>query len=198
MEIFINGTKADITLENEKTVEDILKGIETECEKIDATIIGVSIDGVEIDAEELTNRFSDSIDAISYLSITTICKEDIVFYFKSINEDLTDLEKNLTEIPVLLQSGKEKDAAEIVQDFANAFDNFCKAVTLSSLFVDYFANTKEKAQKISDFLEDFAPILSDFENAFKDKDTVLIGDLSEYEIAPRISQMKEFCSDFIK
>ena len=69
MEIFINGTKADITLENEKTVEDILKGIETECEKIDATIIGVSIDGVEIDAEELTNRFSDSIDAISYLSI---------------------------------------------------------------------------------------------------------------------------------
>ena len=181
MEIFINGTKADITLENEKTVEDILKGIETECEKIDATIIGVSIDGVEIDAEELTNRFSDSIDAISNLSITTICKEDIVFYFKSINEDLTDLEKNLTEIPVLLQSGKEKEAAEIVQDFANAF-----------------ANTKEKAQKISDFLEDFAPILSDFENAFKDKDTVLIGDLSEYEIAPRISQMKDFCLGFIK
>ena len=36
------------------------------------------------------------------------------------------------------------------------------------------------------------------ENAFKDKDTVLIGDLSEYEIAPRISQMKEFCSEFIK
>ena len=198
MEIFINGTKADITLENEKTVEDILKGIETECEKIDATIIGVSIDGVEIDAEELTNRFSDSIDAISNLSITTICKEDIVFYFKSINEDLTDLEKNLTEIPVLLQSGKEKEAAEIVQDFANAFDNFCKAVTLSSLFVDYFANTKEKAQKISAFLEDFAPILSDFENAFKDKDTVLIGDLSEYEIAPRISQMKDFCLGFIK
>ena len=63
---------------------------------------------------------------------------------------------------------------------------------------EYFANTKEKAQKISDFLADFAPILSDFENAFKDKDTVLIGDLSEYEIAPRIAQMKEFCSDFIK
>lgn len=198
MEIFINGTKADITLENEKTVEDILKGIETECEKIDATIIGVSIDGTEIDAEELTNRFSDSIDDISTLSITTICKEDIVFYFKSINENLTDLEDNLTEIPVLLQSGKEKEASDVVKTFAECFDNFCKAVTLSSLFADYFENTKDKAQKISDFLADFAPILSDFENAFKDKDTVLIGDLSEYEIAPRISQMKEFCEDFIK
>ena len=72
-----------------------------------------------------------------------------------------------------------------VKIFAESFDNFCKAVTLSSLFSEHFANTKEKAQKISDFLADFAPILSDFENAFKDKDTVLIGDLSEYEIAPR-------------
>lgn len=198
MEIFINDTKADITLEDEKNIEDILKGIETECEKIDATIIGVSIDGTEIDAEELTKRFSDSIDDIKTLSITTICKEDIVFYFKNINENLTDLEKNLTEIPVLLQSGKESQAANIVKIFAECFDNFCKAVTLSSLFADYFENTKEKAQKISEFLSDFAPILSDFENAFKDKDTVLIGDLSEYEIAPRINQMKEFCEDFIK
>ncbi len=198
MEIYINNTKADITLEDEKTIEDVLKGIETECEKIDATIIGVSVDGVAIDAEELSNRFSDLIENISTLEITTICKEDIVFYFKSIKENLDGLEKNLTEIPVNLQSGKEKEASETVTFFAETFDNFCKAVTLSSLFADYFANTKEKAQKISDFLADFAPILSDFENAFKDKDTVLIGDLSEYEIAPRISQMKDFCVDFIK
>ena len=65
MEIFINDTKADITLENEKTVEDILKGIETECEKIDATIIGVSIDGTEIDAEEFVWN-TDDIICIGY------------------------------------------------------------------------------------------------------------------------------------
>lgn len=198
MDIYINNAKADITLEDEKTIEDVLKGIETECEKMDATIIGVSIDGTEIDAEELSNRFSDLIENTSTLEITTICKDDIVSYFQAINETLEELEQNLTEIPVQLQSGKEIEATETVKLFAESFDNFCKAVTLSSLFSEYFANTKEKAQKISDFLADFAPILSDFENAFKDKDTVLIGDLSEYEIAPRIAQMKEFCSEFIK
>ena len=198
MDIYINNTKADITLEDEKTIEDVLKGIEIECEKIDATIIGVSIDGTEIDAEELSNRFSDLIENTSTLEITTICKDDIASYFQSIFETLEELETKLTEIPVNLQSGKEIEATETVKVFAESFDNFWKAVNLSSLFSEYFANTKEKAQKISDFLADFAPILSDFENAFKDKDTVLIGDLSEYEIAPRIAQMKEFCSDFIK
>lgn len=198
MEIFINNTKADITLEDEKTVEDVLKGIETECEKIDATIIGVSIDDEEIDAEQLSNRFSDLIENIKTLSITTICKEDIVFYFKSINENLESIEKELTEIPVYLQSGKEKESTDIVKNFAETFDNFCKAITLSSLFADYFANTKQKAENISEFLSDFAPILTDFENAFKEKDTVLIGDLSEYEIAPRIVKMKEFCTEYIK
>ena len=36
MDIYINNAKADITLEDEKTIEDVLKGIETECEKMDA------------------------------------------------------------------------------------------------------------------------------------------------------------------
>ncbi|MBQ1983066.1 MAG: hypothetical protein II232_00370, partial [Spirochaetaceae bacterium] len=86
MDIYINNTKADITLEDEKTIEDVLKGIEIECEKIDATIIGVSIDGTEIDAEELSNRFSDLIENTSTLEITTICKDDIASYFQSIFE----------------------------------------------------------------------------------------------------------------
>ena len=96
MDIYINNAKADITFEDEKTIEDVLKGIETECEKMDATIIGVSIDGTEIDAEELSNRFSDLIENTSTLEVTTICKSDIDSYFEAINETLEELESKLT------------------------------------------------------------------------------------------------------
>ena len=50
--------------------------------------------------------------------------------FEYLNQMIKYIEDNLTEIPVLLQSGKEKEASDVVKNFAECFDNFCKAVTL--------------------------------------------------------------------
>ena len=47
-----------------------------------------------------------------------------------------------------------------------------------------------------DFFEDFSPILHDFEDAMKNNDTVLIGDLSEYEICPRLKSISEALKQF--
>jgi hypothetical protein len=39
---------------------------------------------------------------------------------------------------------------------------------------------------VSDFFADLTPVLSEFEEALKANDTVLVGDLAEYEICPRL------------
>ena len=39
------------------------------------------------------------------------------------------------------------------------------------------------------FFEEFSPILKDFEGAMESKDSVTVGDLSEYEISPRLKNV---------
>ena len=48
MEFYVNGEKIDITLENEKTVSDVLKSFEAEASKNDATTIGIKLNGENI------------------------------------------------------------------------------------------------------------------------------------------------------
>ncbi len=45
--------------------------------------------------------------------------------------------------------------------------------------------------QFNEFFADFSPILIDFEQALQNNDTVLIGDLSEYEICPRLKAISE-------
>ena len=42
-----------------------------------------------------------------------------------------------------------------------------------------------------DFFADFSPILKDFEDALQNNDTVMLGDLSEYEICPRLHEISK-------
>ena len=54
-----------------------------------------------------------------------------------------------------------------------------------------FKDTKINGMAFSDFFSDFSPILLDFEQALQNNDTVLIGDLSEYEICPRLKEISK-------
>ena len=42
-----------------------------------------------------------------------------------------------------------------------------------------------------DFFAEFSPILEDFEDALQNNDTVMLGDLSEYEICPRLKDISK-------
>ena len=42
---------------------------------------------------------------------------------------------------------------------------------------------------VHDFFGDFLNILAEFEDAIKNSDSVMLGDLAEYEITPRIESI---------
>ena len=48
-----------------------------------------------------------------------------------------------------------------------------------------------------DFFKEFSPILEDFEQALKSNDTVTVGDLSEYEICPRLLDISKSLEELI-
>ena len=186
MKIEINGQPLAFTLENEKTTGDILNALEEQFEKNDSTIIEIELNGKKITAEEIESLSSRAIDENDSISVKSVCADGIIMSLKELAADFEPLCTELEELPVLMQQNDDKKSYDIINRFAESFDILCHLATLSSLFPAKFDGKKIAEKSLAEFLKDFSPILTDFEDSLKNKDTVLTGDLAEYELKPRL------------
>ena len=92
--------------------------------------------------------------------------------------DLRAHAARLTEVSVLLQTGKDKTAMETVVGFTDSVQSVLA-------LVPFLPPSAERGRMIADL----TPVLRNLVSAFDAKDSVLIGDLLEYEIAPRIEKL---------
>lgn len=186
MEFYVNNEKLDIVLEDEKTVGDVLKSFESECEKNNATTIHIVLDGKNIGADDFDSIFSEPLTDTTKLELTIVTKNEILSSFQNQKTECEALSKELQELPVKLQSGKDIEATQLISKLADFIEKFCHTATLSALFADIYEKITIDGKTINDFFQDFSQILNDFEQAIASKDTVLMGDLAEYEISPRL------------
>ena len=191
MELKVNGNKIDITLEGEKTVGEVLKSFEAEAAKNNATTVSITLDGKPVAANEFEEAIKAPITDTTCLELTVVTKTDISDAFSISSREFDALSKQLVDIPVMLQSGRDKEANEIITKLASEIDRFCHAATLSALFPDTYKKLLVDGKEIGTFFGEFAPILSDFEKALEAKDTVTVGDLAEYEISPLLTMLSE-------
>lgn len=191
MEFFVNGEPIDITLENEKTVGEVLKSFEQEAEKNEATTIGIKINGKRIPAEAFDDAAKQPVDESLKIELQVLSKAAVLESFESAKAAFQELAKKLPEVPVALQSGKDKEASQMIAQLAEAIEDFCHTSALSALFPDVYERLVINGQSVTSFFEEFAPIMADFEESLKSKDTVTSGDLCEYEIAPRLEQVAQ-------
>jgi hypothetical protein len=108
MRIYINEKPADIVLESEKTVGDLLSGIENWLSSSEHRISGLRIDGELVNLAAMTAAFERSLEHIDALNITVSSwdelaleallssKEDVAFYKAASVEDKARF-KNLWE-----------------------------------------------------------------------------------------------------
>lgn len=93
----------------------------------------------------------------------------------------------LAELPVYLQTGKEERAMKAVLLFIELFNKVIRLMPeLARVGVDTAA-IRIEGKALPEFYADFNDILRKLSGAFEAKDSVLIGDLAEYEVAPRMS-----------
>ena len=189
MKIFINGQEADITLDSEKNLGDVLTSFESECAKNKATTVNIVVDGEEVSADAFDTFTQKPVEAISTLELTTITEDDVLLSFKDIATRFDELIEDMKLISLQFQNGQDKKALVTVTQLADTVDYFCKATALSTLFPEKFADINIDGVAIQDFFGDFMAILTDFEEAFKNSDSVMLGDLAEYEITPRIESI---------
>lgn len=96
-------------------------------------------------------------------------------YVDQYAQSLIDIAGDLDKVAIQLQTGKDRIAMGIIIRLTELLQSFLRC-----------AKWMEYEETITQFTEDLSSILNELEEALKSNDTVLIGDLLEYEIKPRL------------
>jgi hypothetical protein len=191
MEIYLNEQKLDITLEDEKTVGDVLRSFEQTASQNKCATVGIKIDGKQIEAQDFDKAADQPIESAKRIDLTVVSEDAVADAFKKASADIKDTVELLTQIPAQLQNGGDSKAKASIARLADVVDNFCHIIALSTLFPERFAAIKIDGKNLSAFFEDFMPIFNDLNGALSNGDTVTLGDLAEYEISPRLTSLAE-------
>ena len=196
IEFYINGQNVDVQLEGEQTIGDVLHSFEKTCEENQAAVIGIIINGKNITAETFDEEAAKPLEKNTKFEFSVVTQNDVKESFNKLSELFESLAEQMQNVPLALQSNKNLEVSEAIKKLADSIDQFCHIATLASLFPETFTQTTLNGMSFKDFFADFSPILKDFEDALQNNDTVMIGDLSEYEICPRLEAISKALKDF--
>ena len=274
MEITINGKPADITLESEKTVAELLAGIGQWLSGSGFSLSGLEIDGKSYGSLSLETAFPLPLDGLSLINIKTSSWADLLLealaaalqgleLFEKANEDerrlfaghwpgsaparyleehenflytqvlgilggptsppqeaisavillvaerIREMENpagemkiatalaeeiagRLEDLPLDMQTGKDSKAAGTIAVFSSFVEKIFRLIILFKYFktdidsIEVVSMSGKEKQSLKEYLGEFSAALKELIAAFENKDTVLVGDLSEYELAPRL------------
>jgi hypothetical protein len=175
MKIIINERQADITLETEKCLGDVLSGLEKWLMGNGLSISGVKVDGKIISSSALSDIFNINIEDINELSISTstvaeICVEALITA-KNMLTELSAEDNNSKEI--IIQSWEQSPSGCFLRERELEIYNSIKkesaeevAVKLKKIIeerndeinspVKEFLSLEEKVMETSERLENFA------------------------------------------
>jgi hypothetical protein len=264
MNIWINGQKADIRLEKEQTVGEILAGLEQWLANTGHRLSGIEIDGELIHSGDIEVSFNRNIDSVKDLNIKTsslpeLIAEGLVHLLGDIEEyenaafaekqsfagewderpesrllaeELPDLYAlarktfsgegislqglrsltgerlrelqdpageiarmeplitqvcvRLEELPLDIQTGKDARAAETVNIFSGAAEKVFRLFNVLKTEGFPVGEITVEEISVSGYISEFGAALRELLTAYEQHDTVLVGDLAEYEMAPRL------------
>ena len=284
MEIKINGKPADITLENEKTVGEVLSGVYQWLEGSGFSLSGLEIDGKNYGSLTLDTALELPIEGLSVIDIKTSgwadlllealtgIRGDLGLYEKANKEDrelfagrwpgsapalflqehendlykkfLTVIEdpsssslqlnlaavtalvserireiespieemkltrllaeeiaKKLEDLPLDMQTGKDSKASETIALFSTLVEKIFRLLFLFGYFntdiesIEVSSMNDTGKLNLKEYIGEFSAALKELISAFENRDTVLVGDLAEYELAPRLRVICEALSD---
>jgi len=94
--------------------------------------------------------------------------------------------QRMEELPLDIQTGKDQRAAQTMQLFSQTAEKLFRLLFIfksQGLSMDTLV-IEEQSARI--FMDEFYTALGDLSSAYEKKDSVMVGDLVEYELAPRL------------
>ncbi|MCL2191905.1 MAG: hypothetical protein FWB78_00735 [Treponema sp.] len=92
----------------------------------------------------------------------------------------------LEELPLDIQTGKDARAAETISIFSGIAEKVFRIYGILENTGFPVSETRLEGGLITDYMAEFHASLKELLNAYEQQDTVLVGDLAEYEMAPRL------------
>ena len=194
MEVYINGEKTEASIENEKTVGEVLQSFALEFETNKARVICIKLNEEQITSEDFESVSEKTLTHNEKFELDVVTEDAVKDSFHILSDKLVCVAEATEQVPSLFINGKGSDANDTIKKIADVIDQFCHLATLASLFPESFGSVKINNLSFNEFFNDFSPILSDFEKSLESQDTVLSGDLCEYEICPRLHEMAKALS----
>jgi len=275
MELLINGQAADITMDKEKTVGDVMAGLEKWLAGMGHRLSGLSIDGQTANTSLLEDFFSRELINIKKLELTTSTVADlfaesllnllsdikeyeklnfdekksfinvwkdkahVLFIFEqmpdlyniivnllsgtetdsgsvySITEErlrevkdpvkefsalqqlITQVCALLCDLPLDIQTGKDAKAARTIQVFSGISEKILrvlKQLDLQGLLIP----ENDTENQIKNIINEFGKIVKNLLEAYEKYDTVLVGDIAEYEASPVLQKFYDQISNNIR
>jgi len=103
-------------------------------------------------------------------------------------EKLKTSKKDISNVSVLLQTGKDRDAMKAIINFTELTQSLLRIFSNIQL-TEILPHIQFKNRSFEQFYTDFNKNLHELITAFEKKDFVLIGDIFEYEITPSIEEI---------
>ncbi|MDR2136033.1 MAG: hypothetical protein LBO76_05395 [Treponema sp.] len=262
MNITIDGKQADITLEQEKTLGDLLSALESWLRGSGYRLSGLRVDGETVGEASLDRFFNRDLATVGTLDLQTSSWAEHAIqsvlslygaareleqsayaerealrarweampgarFLKSeipdlwamadktfagegaapgvlrglLEERLRELEdprrelaasealvealaRRLGELPLDIQTGKDRRAAETMGLFSALAEKLVRIFNL--LKIEGLLPENVTVEGVPGYIGEFDSTLKDLIRAYEERDTVLVGDLAEYELAPRL------------
>jgi len=106
---------------------------------------------------------------------------------------LKEVLPKLPEVSVLLQTGRDREAMNSIIEFTEISEKLIRLYgVLRERGYKGFEDMTIDEQSFSEFYNELNGIFRELEEAFNSRDSVLIGDLLEYEVAPRTEKLIEY------
>ena len=191
MEVIVDGNK-DFELEGEpQDMLAVVGAVSTFLQEQNRAMLGIEIDGKNIPPEELQETLTD-VD-ITTVQVIKIQSEDMV---SLVNETLSELEEYLPELAVACHSLAEVFHGENPDE---GFDPLTQLITIwgevkqrelqvANAIQLNLGEVQLDGQDLESCHQKLNTYLEECIGALEKGDCVLLGDLLEYELAPRAEQ----------
>jgi len=188
MVIKINGEELSYTLENEKTLGEVLGSIEEACCREHETIVRISVDGKELTSQELDLLFTQPVDTDITIELSTFSGAEIRNYMKGLMKELSGYAEEFEQIPVYMQTGKDVQVLNLLGTFSEKLNELYRSLLLSDV-TELPIDIQIEEKSIHEYQKDITALLHDIVSSIEEKDIIQVGDLAEYELAPLVKTL---------
>lgn len=191
MQILVNENNIDIKLDKERNLEELLVRLQDEVRQKDASKLVVTI---KVNGEEILSSQEDmALIDISHINKLEVTTDDIsktaVNALTEIKRQLPDLSDAMVSISCLFQEGNREEALETFSKVCSEWRKIIQFFdSLAVVFMIDYSQLKVNDKSFDTINEELLNLLTDTRTAIANDDMVMLSDLIEYELAPKISE----------